>query len=177
MGCPGAHGSLRVCRGVCRCVCRRASCACLREHTCAVTHMYINVHVHLHRLCLGSTCTAGLLPGIRSELLGAPVGGWMAAVLGNFPGPAAMQGETSQVAGLAAPNSAGVGLGVSWRNGALCPEELLLFSVSLWKSAGEEIEGGRGATQMWACGWEPGQHRGPVSSYQDQGLDCVKSGA
>ena len=47
VGCPGAHGGQHVCR----CVCRHASRACLREHTCACTHMYMNVLVHLHRLC------------------------------------------------------------------------------------------------------------------------------
>lgn len=67
----------------------------------------------------------------------------MAAVLGNFPGPAAMQGV-----GLAAPNSAGVGLGGSWRNGALCLEELLL-SVEVGWGGGRGRPGANSDVDLW----------------------------
>lgn len=102
-------------------------------HPCMLEERACAVHTYVHdcvctRLCVytytgyvNSTCTPGWLPIIRSELLGAPwVAGWRQCW-------ALFQPCSHAGIRLAAPNSAGVGLGGSWRNGALCLEELLLW--------------------------------------------------
>ena len=53
-----------VCAGMCVCVC---ACVCVHG-------------------CMSSACAAGWLPGVRTEPLEKPVGGWMQAALGSFLG-------------------------------------------------------------------------------------------